>query len=130
METRCVYFCVRCKHYKKYFYCRKDKKEINNKDCIYCNQKEFKQRKPINKVSKKRVVVSKETYKAVYKRDNGKCRLCGNPNIQLHHIIYRSEAKNLIDDPNNCIMLCAKHHRLVHTDKKYWQPYLSTLIWL
>lgn len=40
------------------------------------------------------------------------------------------EAKNLIDDPNNCIMLCAKHHRLVHTDKKYWQPYLSTLIWL
>lgn len=130
METKCIYFCVRSKNYKKYFYCRCHKKEINNNDCWYCNSKEYKERKTINKVSKKRVCVSKDTYKKVFQRDNGRCRLCGSPEIQLHHIIYRSEDKSLIDEPNNCIMLCGRCHSMVHRDKNKWQPYLKRLIWL
>ena len=102
--------------------------EIRQSD--YQNKKEYKKQKPINKIGNKRICVSKDTYKKVYERDNGRCRLCGSPNIQLHHIVYRSENVKLIDDPDNCIMLCDRCHALVHQDKKKWQPYLSTLICL
>lgn len=83
----------------------------------------------INKVSKKRIFVKPEIYNQTYKRDKGQCQLCGTSlNLQLHHIIYRSENKSLINDPNNCIMLCVQCHKLVHSNKKYWQEKLQKII--
>ena len=84
--------------------------------------------KPIKNVSKNRIFVKKEIYDKVYERDKGKCRLCGSNQIELHHIVYRSENNNLINEPTNCIMLCTKHHRLVHSNKHDWQPKLKELI--
>lgn len=130
MNKNCIYFCIRSKKYKKYFYCKFGKKEINNKDCCYCNNKEIKKYKPINKKSKKKKSVNKETYQYVYLRDNGKCRLCGNSKVELHHIIYRSEAVNLIDDPNNCILLCKNCHLKVHSNKSEWQPKLIEMVYM
>jgi hypothetical protein len=75
--------------------------------------------------TKKRITVSKEVYNAVIQRDNYSCRLCGSTNwLQLHHIFYRSERKDLINDIDNCIMLCENCHRIVHFNKKKWQPIL------
>lgn len=75
--------------------------------------------------TKKRITVSKEVYNAVIQRDNYSCRLCGSTNwLQLHHIFYRSERKDLINDIDNCIMLCENCHRIVHSNKKKWQPIL------
>ena len=82
-----------------------------------------------NLVKKKRKIkVSKSTYDEVLEACKGKCGLCRtSDNLQLHHIYYRSEDKNKIDDPNNCIMLCHKEfsknkcHKKVHDNKKYWQ---------
>ena len=91
----------------------------------------MKRNKPIKKVSKKRKFVSKETYDKVFERDKRKCRLQSsycNGKLELHHIIYRSEDKNLIDEPSNCIMLCTAHHQLVHSNKKLWQHQLQELI--
>lgn len=96
-------------------------------DCKNCSKRILVKNKPIKKVSDKRIFVTQEIYDKVFERDKGKCRLCGNTNIQLHHILYRSERKDLINEPNNCIMLCVECHKLVHSNKHYWQPILQEM---
>ena len=79
------------------------------------------------KIHKKanKLTVTKENYNYVIERDNYSCRLCGSAKLlQLHHILYRSQRKDLINDINNCIILCDERHRLVHKNKKIWQPIL------
>lgn len=129
MMNKCKYITIRTKNYEKYFYCRLNKKTINyTTECIKCVKNEPRKNKGINKVSKNKIAVTQDTYNKVMQRDNYKCRLCGTSlNLQLHHIIYRSEDKSKINDINNCIMLCVKHHVLVHSNKKYWQPKLLEL---
>ena len=124
--ANCVYFKRRTKKGIFYGYCTKQRSivSLNASECYMCENKEYKKYKPIKKVSKKRIFVSKDTYNIVLERDRAMCRFCGNKNIQLHHILYRSESKALIDEPSNCIMLCEKCHRLVHSDKKKYQPIL------
>ena len=98
-------------------------------DCKKCLKFEPRVNKPIKKVSNKRITVTEETYNKVMQRDNYKCRLCGTSlNLHLHHIVYRSEDKSLINEPSNCIMLCIKHHKEVHSNKHYWQPILKEMI--
>lgn len=113
------------------FKCKFYKKDINLLiDCKNCSAFILVKNKPIKKVSNKRIFVKQETYQNVFERDKGKCRLCGTSlNLHLHHIIYRSENKNLINDINNCIMLCEKCHKLVHNNKHYWQPILKEVIY-
>jgi 5-methylcytosine-specific restriction endonuclease McrA len=109
--------------------CKKYKKHIKSlEECKNCSDFILMRNKGIKKVSKKRIFVKKEIYEQVYKRDKGRCRLCGNTNIQLHHIIYRSERKDLVNEPTNCIMLCTKHHKEVHSNKHYWQSKLKEMI--
>lgn len=88
-----------------------------------------KKQKGTKKAKKKRV--SKSTYEEVLKACKGKCGLCkASDKLELHHIYFRSEAPDKIDDPLNCIMLCHKDfsknrcHLKVHQKKKYWQPIL------
>ena len=105
----CIYIRKRSRKYKQYIYCTKYKKEITFDDCKNCIDKEYKKRKPIKKVSKKRITVSDNTYNQVYDRCNGRCALCyTSNNLHYHHILYRSERKDLIDVPSNGIMLCIK----------------------
>lgn len=109
--------------------CKIKKQVITLDKCKNCLEFDFKRNKPIKKVSNKRIIVTEETYNKVFKRDKEKCRLCGTSlNLHLHHIVYRSENKNLINEPTNCIMLCAKCHRLVHSNKHHWQPKLKEII--
>lgn len=127
----CLNVRKRQKKYKLYFYCIKYKKEIALSDCNCCNNFEIKKNKAIKKVSKKRITVSDKTYNKVYERDNGICQLLDSNcvgKLELHHIRYRSEAKDLIDEPSNCLMLCIYHHKLVHSNKHYWQPKLLEII--
>lgn len=130
----CVNLRVRSKKGIKYFFCVRRKAEIEQKECFSCLNREFKKvakmsvKTRLKPISKKRVCVSKKTYNEVYERDNGRCRLCGKNIIELHHIYYRSERKDLIDEPSNCIMLCNEHHRLVHSNKKKYQPLLLEIL--
>lgn len=118
-------------------YCRKHKRYITCLSiCKTCSDFEIKRNKPIKKVSNKRIIVTEETYNKVMQRDNYKCRLAHvtyngvscNGGLELHHIRYRSEAKDLINEPTNCICLCTAHHKLVHSNKHYWQPILKEMI--
>lgn len=56
----------------------------------------------------------------VDERDEG-CVICGNPAVEHHHIIFRSEGGE--DRLENLIALCHEHHQLcAHgLDKHYWQ---------
>lgn len=109
--------------------CKIKKQVITLDKCKNCSDFILVRNKPIKKVSSKRIIVTKKTYNEVFKRDKEKCRLCGTSlNLHLHHIVYRSEDKNLVNEPKNCIMLCARCHRLVHSNKHYWQPKLKEMI--
>ena len=124
----CANLLKRSRKHQIVFYCKKRKSYIDYKiKCKNCLDFNFKRNKPMKKVSKKKVIVSKETYQKVYERDKGICQLKDENckfGIELHHIIYRSEDKSKIDDTNNCILLCSYHHKLVHSNKHYWKPIL------
>lgn len=137
----CVNLRIRSKKGEKYCFCVRRKAVVERNECFGCSYREFKKTSKIavktrlKPISKKRVCVSKKTYNEVYERDKGCCRLCGAvDNLQLHHIYYRSERKDLIDEPNNCIMLCHrdfsknKCHKLVHSNKKKYQPILLEIM--
>lgn len=51
------------------------------------------------------------------------CQLCGSTSyLNRHHIYYRSQLGLTVE--KNIIVLCDKCHRLVHSNKKEWQPKL------
>ena len=39
------------------------------------------------------------------------CEVCGVPNAELHHIVYRSQAPYMSNIKINFIYLCTEHHR-------------------
>lgn len=64
----------------------------------------------------------KEIYQKIVE-EQPYCQLCGCTNyLEIHHIMYRSQLGN--NDERNLIRLCGNCHRLVHSDKKKWQPKL------
>lgn len=114
-----------------YAYCTKTRQETPLNCEKQCIEKEYKKNKPIKKVSKKKITVSEETYRIVYERDKGTCQLHDEKcqgRIEAHHILYRSQRKDLIDEPTNLILLCTYHHKLVHSNKKKWQPILKEMV--
>ena len=94
--NKCKYITIRTKNYEKYFYCRLNKKIINyTTECTKCVKNEPHKNKGINKVSKKRITVTQDTYNKVMQRDNYRCRLCGTSlNLQLHHIMRKRKRLN------------------------------------
>ena len=57
--------------------------------------------------------ISKETRKAIYKRDGYRCALCDSPQgLQVHHIIRRASGGT--NDPANLICLCWRCHAEAH----------------
>lgn len=126
--VRCKNLKIRQRKYIKFLWCNSLNRIINQDECKNCLKRNLVRNNGIKKVGDKRVKVKKEIYQKVYQRDNGVCRLCGKANIELHHIRYRSERKDLINDEKNCIMLCTECHQKVHSNKHYWQPILLEMI--
>lgn len=125
----CKYLRIRSIQKKKHLYCILNKKTINyTLECSKCLKKEPRKNKGINKVSKKKITVTQDTYNKVMKRDNYKCRLCGTSlNLHLHHIDGRG--KDLTNDINNCIILCRHCHlEVVHKNQKKYRPLLKKLL--
>ena len=48
----------------------------------------------------------------VYDRDGGQCVICGNTNVEAHHVVFRSQGGS--DSLDNLVCLCNKHHRMAH----------------
>lgn len=125
----CRYSVQKRKDNRIYLYCKKNRCEVVSACYTECPFFERKGYKPINKVSKKRVTVSKETYNKVMERCGGRCSMCGTTrNLHYHHVLYRSERKDLIDEPDNGLMVCFSCHQKAHSNKIYWQPILLEVI--
>lgn len=127
----CKNLLKRQRKYKPYFYCKALRKEIILPCDENCSNFLFVRNKSIKKVSNKRITVTEETYNKVMQRDKYKCVMLNyecKGKIELHHVRYRSERKDLINEPNNCICLCTFHHRLVHSNKKKYQPILLKML--
>ena len=125
---KCLYQRVKKKNKEIYYYCTKKRENVSKTCYIGCLDKEYKTYKRINKKSKHKEEVSKETYNKVFLRDKGKCRLCGtNKELHLHHILGRGKGKT--DNPDNCIMLCNNCHlNIVHKNNKKYRPILWEMI--
>jgi alpha-D-ribose 1-methylphosphonate 5-phosphate C-P lyase len=68
----------------------------------------------------------KEVYKKTLELFDGVCAICGSNQVALHHIRYGSCGRKTYI--GNVIPLCERHHRLVHSNKKKYQPILIEMI--
>ena len=68
----------------------------------------------------------KEVYEKTIELFNGCCVICGSPYIHLHHIRYGACGRKTY--MGNVIPLCKKHHDLVHSNKKKYQPMMIEII--
>lgn len=68
----------------------------------------------------------KEVYEKSSQMFDNCCAICGSPYIHLHHIRYGACGRKTY--MGNVIPLCEEHHRLVHSNKKKWQPMLIDII--
>lgn len=71
-------------------------------------------------------IQEKETYNKTLEMFNGVCAICGNNQVALHHIRYGACGRKTYI--GNIIPLCNYHHRLVHSNKKKYQPILIKLV--
>lgn len=130
---------MRCNFCKDYI----DKTDAYNAGFSnYCSrdhfdQKRFQRPKPKIKKSSAKAKPSKSVVprEEVFKRDNYRCRFCGGgENLAVHHIHYKSEAANKPwqDQPSNLLSLCNStcHLKIVHGNKKKYQPLCLQIIWL
>ena len=111
----CINFSVRSKKYKKYFYCKELKKEINFEDCKNCESKEYKKIQPIKCKKHKRTKetdIPKKVKLIVWNRDGHKCIFCGKLlqwNYANAHFIPRSSGGLGIEE--NIFTACEDCHR-------------------
>lgn len=68
----------------------------------------------------------KEVYEKSCELFNNCCAICGSPYIERHHIRYGKCGRKTY--MGNIIPLCTKHHRLVHSNKKKYQPMLIKMV--
>lgn len=73
-------------------------------------------------------MTDKEVYKKTKELFDGKCALCGNTNIAMHHIRYGGLYGGRKTYMGNVIPLCAQHHQLVHSNKSYWMDKLIKIV--
>lgn len=73
---------------------------------------------------KKKNDITPNTRKKIKEMYNGRCALCGRLGNHIHHIRYRQEAPEMVDDVDNLILLCIGCHEEVHKNKHEWQPKL------
>ena len=69
--------------------------------------------------------MANKIYQQVAERDNHECRICGNNQIQIHHIIFRSHGGK--NSKENLITLCKHHHDVVHSNEREWRTRLLEL---
>lgn len=68
--------------------------------------------------------------RAIRKRDNYICMLCGIHNeklkrsLSVHHMNYDKK----LSIPQNCISLCRKCHSLTNENRKYWTKFFQDLL--
>ena len=114
---KCKHLKIRSKKYQKYFYCSLLRKEIDNKKCSCCNNKEYKTYNPIKKRSSNLVRREKHRYSIIY-QDLTKCSVCGLKIDIEKNEVYSGSYRQLSIDYGMVNPLCKKHHDLFHHERE------------
>lgn len=70
--------------------------------------------------------ITKETRKAIYKREGWQCAVCGsNRQLEIHHVVRRSRGGG--NQPDNLVCLCHICHCLVHGERVMPDVYRRSL---
>ena len=88
----------------------------------------LKAKTPLRRVSKKMKLhlnCDKKDKAAAIERTNGKCEICGNDGIEIHHMIT-SRDKIIRHDPRNHLFVCRSCHNKAHEKPKEFRQYLKT----
>lgn len=111
----CINFRIKTKKYKKYFFCKTQKKEIQLQECRFCNMKEYKKVKKIKGKKHKQTKateINKKVKIAVWNRDLHRCIFCGkfvDWNYANAHFVPRSAGGLGIEE--NIFTACEDCHR-------------------
>ena len=70
----------------------------------------------------------KEVYRKTLELFNGVCAICENNQVAMHHIRFGGLQGGRKTYMGNVIPLCEYHHRLVHSNKKKYQPILIEIL--
>lgn len=66
---------------------------------------------------KQRASISKKEYNRTLEAFGDVCCICGNPQIELHHIVFRSQGGK--GGFRNLIPLCKEHHKKAHKHRRF-----------
>lgn len=62
----------------------------------------------------KRNQITAKEYEKAYEFYSGVCVMCGSPNIEMHHVKYRSQGGR--GTWRNLMPLCKHHHEMAHSE--------------
>lgn len=106
---KCIHLRIRTKDYKKYIYCKQNKKEINFKDCRTCKYKEFKQIKELKKKSNKLKKLESKRFSIL--TDNMQiCYICNKARKDDLHEIFEGSNRQTCMKWGLVIPICRKCH--------------------
>lgn len=80
---------------------------------MYSKEKQLKRAYKAPKRSIRNRITAKE-YEQAYEHYKGVCVMCGNPNIEMHHVKYRSQGGR--GTWRNLMPLCKHHHEMTHSN--------------
>lgn len=68
----------------------------------------------------------KEVKKIVWERDNGECQFCARKQsdgvtLSVHHKCYRNLYKGGEEEAADCILICSREHKALHSMKCNYQ---------
>ena len=109
----CKNLKIRSKNYKKYLYCSVLKKEILFNECTYCENRVYKNIKPIKKRTYSLSKAEKNRYSIIVSNlDN--CVICGKKRANLHEVFYGTGKRQLSIEYGLVIPLCYQCHLKIH----------------
>lgn len=117
----CKYYKIRKKNNKKekriYYYCSKQRKEINYIICKDCSYREDKEIKTIKQRTYKLTKAEKNRFSILYNQLD-KCCICGNPSVELNEV-YEGAYRQLSIEYGMVIPLCNLHHKQFHNNRLF-----------
>ena len=96
-------------------YCSVLKKEISYNDCIHCENREYKNIKPIKKRSYSLAKAEKERH-SILTTNLDKCIICSKKRTNLHEVFYATGKRQLAIKYGCVIPLCYSCHLKIHRE--------------
>lgn len=115
MLNTCINFKRRSKKGQIYFYCTLKRKVISFNDCNCCNNKEYKQYKPLKLRSNKLAKSEKERFSIIYP-DLTKCCNCGSKIGVEKNEVFEGTYRQISIRLGMVCPFCKKCHDVFHND--------------